>query len=185
MNCHTPHISGYTARTAHQSRHLLDPLNRKRRGRKRFHRNGHQFHGIVVRRDAVGTHLPALAAAVYDRPLAVFSNPYCHRLHIAAAVRSAVSRLDIHMQACQTVRAVVSVLTARAVRDYLPPANLTYKAFIAGMIFVISFFKCFSLIFPIQFCSLLIRSTLLHRRFGSHFPENPLYAFFRQIILQR
>lgn len=97
--CEIPHAigSGYTARAAHQSCHFLDLFNRERRRRKRLHRNGHQLHGIIVRRNPVGAHLAALAAAMNDRPLAVFSDPDRHRLHVAAAVRSPVARLHVHM----------------------------------------------------------------------------------------
>ena len=65
---------------------LRHPLNGEGRIADGLHGDGHELDGIIVRRDPVGAERAAPAAAVDDRPFAVFPNPHRHRLHQSAAV---------------------------------------------------------------------------------------------------
>ena len=81
--------------SAHQGSHFLYSFQWKRRLRQRLHCNGHQFHGVIICGYAVGTQMSASAAAVYDCPLSVFSDPHAHGIHNAAAVCLSVPRLNV------------------------------------------------------------------------------------------
>ena len=144
-----------TSFAAHHPRHLLDPLKRKRRRRQWLHRNRHQFHGIVICCHAIGTEAAAHATTVNDRPLSVFPDPHGYRLHMTAAVRRPVSGFYIHMQAVQAVGTMVPVIAAGSCRHDRTSAYFARKCLVTGMIFVISFFKSFSLILSIQLSVLL------------------------------
>lgn len=65
---------------------LRHPFNGEGRIADGLHGDGHELDGIIVRRGPVGAECAALAAAVDDRPFAVFPNPHRHRLHQSAAV---------------------------------------------------------------------------------------------------
>ena len=87
------------------------------------------------------------------RPLAVFSHPDRYGVHNAPAVRGSVARLDIDMQARKAIRAVVSVLAARALRHCRASAHFADKSFVAGVGLVITFFVLFAFVFAIHFSS--------------------------------
>ena len=79
-----------------------------------------------------------------DRPLAALAHPYGDRLHNAAAVRFPVAGLDVHMQAAQTVRAMVAVIAAGVLRCAEPAAYLAGESVGAGVGLIVTFFKGFS-----------------------------------------
>lgn len=89
----------HSAVAGHEGGHLLDALQWERRLAQGPHGDGHELHGIVVRRHTVGAERAAALAAVDDRPLAASSHPDGHGLHDAAAVAFAVARLNVHVQA--------------------------------------------------------------------------------------
>ncbi len=91
-------------------------------------RNRHELHGIVVRRRSVGAEGAAAAAPVDDGSLAAPAHPDGDRLHDPAAVRLPVAGLDVDMQTCKAVRAVVAVAAPRVIRGAEPAADLTGKA---------------------------------------------------------
>ena len=69
------------------------------------------------------------------------------------AVRGSVARLDIDVQAREAVRAVVSVVAARALRHYSAPAHFADKSLVAGVSLIITFFILFAFVFAIHFSS--------------------------------
>jgi hypothetical protein len=75
---------------------------------------------------------------------------------MSAALCHSVSRLLIHMETGQAIGAVISMVTAGAAWNHLPPTGFTNENLIAGMISIISFLKCFSFILAIQLSALLI-----------------------------
>ena len=105
---------------------------------------------IAVVGNFTGAERTAALTAVDQRPLPVLPHPDRHRLHYAAAAAGAVSRLDIHMKAVQTVGTVVAVVSPGVLRRYQPPAEFAGKAVPAGMSFVISFFKGLPFIFTVH-----------------------------------
>ena len=139
-----------TSVAAHQGGHLLDALQRERRLTQGLHGDGHELHGVVVRCHAVGAERAAALAAVDDGPLAAPAHPYGHRLHDAAAVAGAVARLNVHMQAAQTVGAVVAVVAAGALRRAEPPTDLAGEGVAAGVCLVIALFKGFPFVFAVH-----------------------------------
>lgn len=72
---------------------------------------------------------------------------------IAPAVRGSVARLDIDVQAREAIRAVISVLAARALRHCRASAHPANKSFAAGVGLVITFFVLFAFVFAIHFSS--------------------------------
>ena len=150
----------HSSLSTHHPCHLRNAVNGKGRHCQRLHGNGHEFHGIVIGRHAVGAEASAHPATVNDRPLSVFPHPDCHRIHITAAVGLPVSRLHIHMQAGQAVRTVIPVPASGTLRHYQPTAYLTGKCFITCVVFVVSFFKGSSLIFSVQSFFLLFQYRL-------------------------
>ena len=85
-----------------------------------------------------------------DRPLSVFPDPDPDGVHHATTLGGQDHSLLIHMQAGQTVGAVVAVIAARRLRRHQPAAHLTVKAISAGMCLLVAFFKYFPFIFPIH-----------------------------------
>ena len=75
----------HLAVTAHEARHFLDALDRKRWRTQRTHGDAHQLHRIIVGRNAVGRKRAAAAATVNDRPFSALAHPDRCRFHNAAA----------------------------------------------------------------------------------------------------
>jgi hypothetical protein len=94
--------------------------------------------------------MSASFAAVYQCPFARFPHPYGNRLHNAAAVRRAVTRLIIQMQAGKTVRAVVAVVAACSAGGDEPAADFASERICAGVRFIIIFIVFFPLVFTIH-----------------------------------
>jgi hypothetical protein len=115
------------------------PFQGERRITQGLQGNRHQQYGVVIGGDTVGADMAANPTAVYKCPFAVLPYPYAYRLHSPATVRLAVARLFVQVLACQTVGAMVAMVTARAVGDDLPLAYLTDKILVAGVILVIPF----------------------------------------------
>ena len=63
----------HSAVAGHEGGHLLDALQWERRLTHGPHGDGHELHGIVVRRHTVGAERSAALAAVDDRPLAALA----------------------------------------------------------------------------------------------------------------
>lgn len=74
-------------------------------------------------------------------------------VHNAPAVRGSVARLDIDVHAREAIRAVISVLAARALRHCRASAHPANKSFVAGVGLVITFFVLFAFVFAIHFSS--------------------------------
>ena len=73
-----------------------------------------------------------------------------HRFHQSAAVRRPVSGLDIQVEAGEAVGAVVPVAASGPLRAHGPAAGFTGEGILAGMGFVIAFFKSLSLVLPVH-----------------------------------
>lgn len=140
----------HSAVAGHEGGHLLDALQWERRLAQRPHGDGHELHGIVVRRHTVGAERSAALAAVDDRPLAALAYPDRHRLHNTAAVRGPVAGLDVYVQAGEAVGAVVTVVAAGIPRCAEPTADLAGEGVIAGMGLVVAFFKGLPLVFAVH-----------------------------------
>lgn len=123
---------------------------RERRLTQGPHGDGHELHGIVVRRNTVGAERAAALAAVYDRPFTAPAYPDRHRLHDAAAVGSPVAGLDVYVQAGKAVGAVVAVVAAGLLRCAESAADLAGKGVAAGMGLVVAFFKSLPLVFAVH-----------------------------------
>lgn len=136
--------------SAHKGSHFLYALDRERRFAKRFERNAHQLHGVVVGGSSVRAKLSASFAAVYDRPFSALSHPDRNGFHNAAAVRFAVARLYVHMKARKAVRTVVAVTAARVFGRNEPPAYLAGEAVAARVRLVISLIICFAFVFAVH-----------------------------------
>ena len=67
-------------------------------------------------------------------PFAVFPHPYGNRLHCAAAVGGAVTRLEIQMLAGETIWTMVPVFAPRAVGDDILPHILQTKVSLHGCV---------------------------------------------------
>lgn len=140
----------HSAVAGHEGGHLLDALQWERRLAQRLHGDGHELHGVIIRRHTVGAERSAALAAVYDRPLAALAYPDRHRLHDAAAVDGPVAGLDVYMQAGKAVGAVVTVVAAGILRCAEPATDLAGKAVAAGMGLVVAFFKGLPLVFAVH-----------------------------------
>ena len=140
----------HSAVAGHEGGHLLDALQWERRLTQRPHGDGHELHGIVVRRHTVGAERSAALAAVDDRPLAALAYPDRHRLHNTAAVRGPVAGFDVYMQAGKAVGAVVAVVAAGALRRAEPPTDLAGEGVAAGVCLVIALFKGFPFVFAVH-----------------------------------
>ena len=140
----------HSAVAGHEGGHLLDALQWERGLAQRPHGDGHELHGVIIRRSTVGAERSAALAAVYDRPLAALAYPDRHRLHNTAAVRGPVARLDVYMQAGKAVGAVVTVVAAGILWCAEPTADLAGKAVAAGMGLVVAFFKGLPLVFAVH-----------------------------------
>ena len=81
----------HSAVAGHEGGHLLDALQWERRLTQGPHGDGHELHGVVIRRNAVGMEGTAALAAVDDGPLAALAYPDGHRLHDAAEVASKIA----------------------------------------------------------------------------------------------
>ena len=112
-------------------------LNGKGRLCNGAHGYRHQLHGIVVSGNSVGAELSAAAAAMYQRPLAVFAHPHSHCVHYTSAVGGSVSGLVIDVQTGKAVGAVVAVVGSRSLRGAYPAAYLAGKGLIAGFVSVV------------------------------------------------
>lgn len=146
---------GYFSIARHQSRHFLNALQRERRQAERLHGDGHQLHGIIVSGYPVGAQLPAAAAAMDDRPFAVFPDPHRHWIHQSTAVRFAIAGLHVHVEADEAVGTVVAMIASRALRNDGTSAVFADKAVAARMCFVIACFIFFSFVFAVHFYILL------------------------------
>ena len=140
----------HSAVAGHEGGHLLDALQWERRLTQGLHGDGHELHGIVVRRHTVGAERAAALAAVDDRPLTAPAYPDRHRLHDAAAVGSPVAGLDVDVQAGKAVRAVVAVVAAGVLRRAEPAADLAGKGILAGVRLVVAFFKGLAFVFAVH-----------------------------------
>ena len=140
----------HSAVAGHEGGYLLDALQWERRLTQGPHGDGHELHGIVVRRRAVGAEGAAAAAPVDDGPLAAPAHPDGDRLHDPAAVRLPVAGLDVDMQTCKAVRAVVAVAAPRVIRGAEPAADLTGKGVAAGVVLIIALFQGLSLVFTVH-----------------------------------
>ena len=140
----------HSAVAGHEGGHLLDALQWERRLTQGPHGDGHELHGIVVRRHTVGTERSAALAAVDDRPFTAPAYPDRHRLHDAAAVGSPVAGLDVYVQAGEAVGAVVAVVAAGLLRCAESAADLAGESVIAGMGLVVAFFKGLPLVFAVH-----------------------------------
>ena len=140
----------HSAIAGHEGGHLLDALQWERRLTQGPHGDGHELHGIVVRRHTVGAERAAALAAVDDRPLAAPAYPDRHRLHDAAAVGSPVAGLDVFVQAGEAVGAVVAVVAAGVLRRAEPAADLAGKGILAGVRLVVAFFKGLAFVFAVH-----------------------------------
>ena len=121
-----------------------------RGGAQRPERDAHELHGVVVGSHAVGAERTAAAAAMNERPLAVFAYPDGHGLHDAAAVGCAVTGRDVDVQAVQAVRAVVAVAAPGTLRCYEPSADSAGKAVAAGVGFVVACLVLLSFVFVLH-----------------------------------
>ena len=140
----------HSAVAGHAGGHLLDALQWERRLTQGPHGDGHELHGIVVRRHTVGAERAAALAAVDDRPLAAPAYPDRHWLHDAAAVGRPVAGLDVYVQAGEAVGTVVTVVAAGILRCAEPTADLAGEGVIAGMGLVVAFFKSLPLVFAVH-----------------------------------
>ena len=140
----------HSAVAGHEGGHLLDALQWEWGLAQGLHGDGHELHGIVVRRHTVGAERSAALAAVDDRPLAALAYPDRHRLHNTAAVRGPVAGFDVYMQAGKAVGAVVTVVAAGILRCTEPATDLAGKAVAAGMGLVVAFFKGLPLVFAVH-----------------------------------
>ena len=140
----------HSAVAGHEGGHLLDALQWERRLAQRPYGDGHELHGIVVRRHTVGAERSAALAAVDDRPLAALAYPDRHRLHNTAAVRGPVAGLDVYVQAGKAVRTVVAVVAAGVLRRAEPAADLAGKGILAGVRLVVAFFKGLAFVFAVH-----------------------------------
>ena len=129
---------------------LRHPLNGEGRIADGLHGDGHELDGVVVRRTPVGAERAAPAAAVDDRPFAVFPNPHSHRLHQSAAVRCPVARFNVQMHGTQAVGAMVPVVAPRARRDDGIAAVPAGEPFLAGVSLKIAFYVLISFIIPVH-----------------------------------
>lgn len=100
---------------------------------KRPHSNRHEFHWIVIRRDAVGGELATDSATVDNRPLSVIPDPDADGVHLAVAGGGAVTGLIVNVNAGQAVGAVISVIAARTIRNNRPAALFAGERIRAGM----------------------------------------------------
>ena len=96
------------------------------------------------------TYLAAPSATVDDGPFAAFAYPNCHGFHQPAAGGCSVAGFLVNMQAAKTVRAMVAVGTACALRNNDAAAVFAGEHFAAGVCFVISFFKAFAFVFTVH-----------------------------------
>ena len=140
----------HSAVAGHEGGHLLDALEGERRRAERPHGDAHELHRVVVRRHAVGAERAAAAAAVNDGPFSAPAHPDGDRLHDPAAVTFPVARLNVQMQACKAVRAVVAVAGACVFRDDSPSADLADEGVAAGVGLIVAFFKGFAFVFAIH-----------------------------------
>lgn len=140
----------HSAVAGHEGGHLLDALQWEWGLTQGPHGDGHELHGIVVRRHTVGTERAAALAAVDDRPFTTPAYPDRHRLHDAAAVGSPVAGLDVYVQAGKAVGAVVAVVAAGPLRCAESAADLAGEGVIAGMGLVVAFFKSLPLVFAVH-----------------------------------
>ena len=140
----------HSAVAGHEGGHLLDALQWEWGFTQGLHGDGHELHGVIIRRNTVGAERSAALAAVYDRPLAALAYPDRHRLHDAAAVGGPVAGLDVYMQAGKAVGAVVTVVAAGILRCTEPATDLAGKAVAAGMGLVVAFFKGLPLVFAVH-----------------------------------
>ena len=140
----------HSAVAGHEGGHLLDALQWERRLTQGLHGDGHELHGVIIRRNTVGAERAAALAAVDDRPLAALAYPDRHRLHDAAAVGRPVAGLDVYVQAGEAVGAVVAVVAAGPLRCAESAADLAGKAVTAGMGLVVVLFKGFPFIFTVH-----------------------------------
>lgn len=101
---------------------------RHRRRGKRRRGDGEELYKVVVGRDAVGMECAAFLTAMDDRPFAAASGPNGNRLHSSAAGGGTVAGECIQMQTVETIRTVVPVAAAGALRCYPSAAGLTEKA---------------------------------------------------------
>lgn len=85
------------------------------------------FTGLSSAADRLELSLPHRAAPVDDRPLSVFPDPDPDGVHHATTLGGPVPRLLIHMQAGQTVGAVVAVIAAAASGVTSQPHTLQVK----------------------------------------------------------
>lgn len=128
----------------------IDPLEREGWSAQRPERDAHELHGVVVGSHAVGAERTAAAAAMNERPLAVFAHPDGHGLHDAAVVGCAVTGRDVDVQAAQAVRAVVGVAAPGTLRCYEPSADFAGKAVAAGVGFVVACLVLLSFVFVLH-----------------------------------
>ncbi len=140
----------HSAVAGHEGGHLFDALQWERRLTQGPHGDRHELHGVIIRRNTVGTERSAALAAVDDRPLAAPAYPDRHRLHDAAAVGSPVAGLDVYVQAVEAVGAVVAVVAADPLRCAESTADLAGEGVIAGMGLVVAFFKSLPLVFAVH-----------------------------------
>ena len=140
----------HSAVAGHEGGHLLDALQWEWRLTQGPHGDGHELHGVIIRRNTVGAERAAALAAVDDGPFAASAHPNSHWLHDAAAVGRPVAGLDVYVQAGEAVGAVVAVVAAGLLRCAESAADLAGKGVIAGMGLVVAFFKSLPLVFAVH-----------------------------------
>lgn len=129
---------------------LADALDGEGRLAERLQGDAHELHGVIVGGDSVGRKRTAAAAAMDDCPLAVFAHPNRDGVHNSAAVGLAVAGFNVNVQAAKAVWAMVAVVAARTLRNYLAPADLAGENLLAGVVFVVAFFKFFLFVFAVH-----------------------------------
>src|SRR5699024_6693138 len=102
--------------------------------------DGHKLHRVVIGQHTIGAEGAAAAAAVDNRPLPFSPDPDSHRLHNAAAVAFTVSRFNVHVEAMETVRAVIPMVASGPGRNHQAAAVFAGKALVAGVVLVVTFF---------------------------------------------
>ena len=138
------------ALAAHEGGHLLNALQREGGRGQGLHGDGHELHGVVIRRHPVGRQGAAPAAAVDNGPLAVFPHPHGDGVHQSAAVGGAVAGLHVQVEAGQAVGAVVAVVRPRAGGDHRAAAVFAGKAVRTGVGLIVSALVLLALVDPVH-----------------------------------
>lgn len=154
--------------STHLSCHFLQVFQWKRRHTEWFHSNAHQFHGIIIGCNSVRREYIASLAAMHNRPLSTFTNPYRNWFHDTTAVCQTIPRFHVNMQTGKTIWAVITVFATCTSRNNLSTTHPTNKSIMAGMCFIVAFFILLAFMITIQNDFLLKCNTAFGRNAESY-----------------